>query len=72
MMGILSVFSGLKSESIKEVLANQSLSLHEEQEYGKETVFDVMDMFKLIFLHLIDMVERNRVKKHHVICILKR
>jgi len=54
------------------LIINQTFYPPEKQKYGKEIVSNVKDIFKLVSLPLIEMIETNRLKNHHAICLFKK
>ena len=44
----------------------------EKQKYGKEIVSNVKDIFKLVSLPLVEMIETNRFENHHAICLFEK
>ena len=53
-------------------IINQTFYSPEKQKYGEEIVSNVKDIFKLVSLPLIEMIETNRFKNHHAICLFKK
>ena len=54
------------------LIINQTFYPPEKQKYGKEIASNVRDVFKLVSLPLLEIIETNRFKNHHAICLFKK
>ena len=43
-----------------------------KQKYGKDIVSNIKDIFKLVSLPLVEMIETNRFENHHAFCLFKK
>ena len=54
------------------LIINQVFYTPEKQKYGKQIVSCVEDMLKLVSFGLCELIEVNRFKDHHAICLFKK
>jgi len=69
------VISCLKEKNLKNngyLLINQAFYKSEEQKYGRELVSSVEDMFNLIKMDIVEMIELNRFGDYNAIILFKK